>query len=157
MIFEIIDILVDSLQTVVGDSKRACRCVFYTTFKEHRNDGILKNLSIDIEIWNLRVCTEGSKDGVCRCAYTALERKELWWNNSSLHIVYKELSHVQSDLCCHRIFSLESTSLVRNVTLYNANNLFCVNLHILLSDAVCYVANVYRLTVRSIERFKYIV
>ena len=44
-----------------------------------------------------------------------------------MHLLYEELSCKESDLICYRITILEGTSLIRDVTLYDASNFLLGN------------------------------
>ena len=64
MVLEVIHIVVNLHQAIVGNSQRTCRGILHSAVQHHLNHCILQHLSIDVEIGHMLILSEGSEDGI---------------------------------------------------------------------------------------------
>ena len=103
------------------------------------------------------ILTQSTQDCIGSRTYTTLQRKELLWNTTFMHLLYEELCCKESNLISNRVAILEGTSLIRNVALYNSNNFVLWNAYVWLTDTVANMLDGYSLAVRRIQWLVYVV
>ena len=95
---EVVHIVVDRVQTLVGDGHGCGRGVDDFAFEHPLDGGVLYHLGVDVEAWYVLVGAEGCQHGVAGGSHAALYGQELWRYAAVLHVVDQEFGHIVTHL-----------------------------------------------------------
>ena len=146
-VLEEIDILVDICQTSVGHRQRTSRCTQHTTLLHQAHGSILQHLGVDIEIRHLAALSQSTQYSIRSASYTRLQVQERTRNQTAPEVVQQEISNILANLAGHGVRILESTGLIRNVTLDYTHYTVRIHLDIRLAYTVTRLRYHYRLAV----------
>ena len=136
MLREVVYVVVDQLQPLVGDGHGRCRSVDDLALHHIVYGCVLHHFAEHVDARDKRRCCQCLEHGVARGSHTALNGQELARYASCAHIASQQLGHVLAYLRGGFVGFVEATSLLGDVALHHAGYLPCVDGYEVVAHAV---------------------